>query len=833
MLLSSCKIAAAAVFTTLALSMAAPAAAQTISFAAAITIPIGTSAPRTVAVGDFNGDGKLDFATANLGGKNVTRLLGNGDGTFGAPLTVFTSPTASAPAAIVAADFDGDGKLDLAVANGNDDKIYVLRGNGDGSFVTSSQPSALDASSVFHTIAVGDFDGNGKLDLAITNSTAKNVSILLGNGDGTFTASTLPIPNFALSIVAADFDGDGKLDLAIADASTVWIFPGLGDGTFDAGIDIQQGSTPIFLAVGDFNRDGVPDLAIASNSSKKVFIRLGTGHLALGAASFAAATNFNAPSTPQFISSADFNGDGKLDLAVTFGGAAFVVRGQGDGTFTGGKSFAVRSGLFSAAGDFNGDGRPDLLVANFRSVNVSLLLNASAFNFGGDLAPKTDFALTADAVLDPATDPLGIVTADFNNDGKLDLAVANSGTNNVSILLGSGTGSFTLASASPFDAGTGAAAVAAGDFNGDGVLDLAVANSGAGTVSIFIGNGDGSFAAASTPTVTVGSAPVAIAVGDFDGDGKQDLSVANSGDDSVSILLGNGDGTFTVGATPATGAGPHGIIAADFDRDGELDLAVANETDGSVSILLGNGTGTFAAKSDFAADTGSVAVAAGDFDGDGILDLAVANSGGDISILLGEGDGTFHPAVNLAIVGASPSSIAAGDFNRDGILDLAVTNRGDDTVSILLGDGSGSFDGTLFSSPFATGDAPSALVTGDFDRDGRLDVAVANKDSDNVSILLNTAPPPAVLSPAAGDAWTIATVHVIRWTYGGAGDAVNVWLSRDGGATWKTILKKTPNDGVQNWTVTGPATANAKIRVCTTAKILTCAPNSDAFTIAP
>jgi hypothetical protein len=272
-----------------------------------------------------------------------------------------------------------------------------------------------------------------------------------------------------------------------------------------------------------------------------------------------------------------------------------------------------------------------------------------------------------------------------------------------------------------------------------------------------------------------------VVTGDFNGDGRLDLAVSNSGSDTVSILLGNGDGTFGAKNDFNTSAGPRGIVAADFNRDGALDLAVADETAGKVVVLLGNGNGTFGPKDDFNVNVAPVSLTVGDFDEDGILDLAVANSGsGNVSVLLGKEDGTFAAKTDFN-VGTSPSSIAAGDWDGDGKLDLAVTNAGDDNVSILFGDGAGGFSSVLansFGSPFTVGDAPSALAAGDFNRDGKLDLAVANENDNNVSILLNAAPPPTVIAPAAGDTWTVGSTQTIRWTYANAGGFVNVWLSR-------------------------------------------------------
>src|SRR3989442_717046 len=229
--------------------------------------------------------------------------------------------------------------------------------------------------------------------------------------------------------------------------------------------------------------------------------------------------------------------------------------------------------------------------------------------------------------------------------------------------------------------------VAVGDFNGDGVLDLAVVNGGSGTVSVLLGNGDGSFRAA--PNIDM--VAISVAVGDLNGDGIPDLAVvpsgANfpSGANSVSVLLGNGDGTFQAARNFATlSTRPFSAAVGDFNGDGVPDLAVAGGVDletSSISVLLGNGDGTFQAARGFATGSHARSVAVGDFNGDGVPDLAVANAGSDsVSVLLGNGDGSFQAALTFT-VGKNPRSVAVGDFNGDGMADLAGANRGSYTGS--------------------------------------------------------------------------------------------------------------------------------------------------------
>ncbi|MBZ5564256.1 MAG: FG-GAP-like repeat-containing protein [Acidobacteriia bacterium] len=264
--------------------------------------------------------------------------------------------------------------------------------------------------------------------------------------------------------------------------------------------------------------------------------------------------------------------------------------------------------------------------------------------------------------------------------------------------------------------------IVVGDFNGDGKLDIA---SGAFVV---LGNGDGTFAA---PIGTGSSGGAGVAMGDFNGDGNLDLAVTGNIYQTVSILLGDGTGHFTLASSPATGLSPRAVAVGDFNRDGKLDLAVTLDQ-GTVSILLGDGTGNFALTSSPQTGANPYAVAVGDFNGDGNLDLAVANHfDNTLSILLGDGTGNFTPASTLA-TGPGPTSVAAADFNGDGKLDLAVANWTGNSVSVLLGNGAGNF--SLAMSPTMGGSTLSVAV-GDFNGDGKLDLAVANYYSNSTNAL--------------------------------------------------------------------------------------------------
>jgi hypothetical protein len=330
-----------------------------------------------------------------------------------------------------------------------------------------------------------------------------------------------------------------------------------------------------------------------------------------------------------------------------------------------------------ATGDLNGDGKADMVMVSTAANVVSIMLG----NGDGTFGPRVD--------IPTAPNPFAVALGDFNGDGILDLATANNGPLGVSVLLGRADGSYQPHA--DYAAGANPVAIAAGDFNLDGKIDLVTANIGGGTISVLLGNGDGTFKPA--VAYAAGVNPAAVILGDFNGDSRLDLAVVNekpTGSSAVSIMLGLGDGTFPARVEYATGINSWSGAAADLNADGKLDLIVVNANASqrpnadNVSVLLGNGDGTFRGRVDYATGTNPFSVAAADFDRDGKLDLAIANKGGStVSLLIGNGDGTFQAKTDFP-GGQGPRSLASSDFDGDGRADIAVASGSAPVASILF-----------------------------------------------------------------------------------------------------------------------------------------------------
>jgi uncharacterized protein (TIGR03437 family) len=569
----------------------------------------------------------------------------------------------------------------------------------------SASPTAIGAAS--QIVAFGEFSGSLIVGITATASPEPMVTVgVLQNG--AFSLTNYPVPDGAATVASADFNNDGNVDLAVVYTGTfnttgqttggVAILLGNGDGTFQKAVNYPAGMNALHVAIADLNGDGKLDLAVAADSGNNLTILLGNGD-----GTFRAGSTITVGRNPAAVIAADFNRDGKLDLATANeDGTVSILLGNNDGMFQAPQNFPAGSDCaFLAAGDFNKDGKLDLAVTNFDGSLIAVLLGKGDGTFG------------TPAIYSATSNPTGLILTDFNHDGNLDIVI------------------------------------------GSGSPDIIAPDFGSGDIGVLLGNGDGTFQGG--PLYPVGSAPKSIAAGDLNGDGKPDLVTANSDSSTLTILLNQGHGTFAAAAPyslklPGGGnVGPDSVALADLNRDGKMDVAAANSTAGSVTVSLGNGDGTFGAPTFYPTGNDPVMVAIGDLNGDGNPDLVVANvgtlesdgaDGGSVSILLGSGGGAFDAAANIT-TGVQPGFVALQDINGDGKLDLIVLNLGvgqgftgispdPGGVTVLLGAGDGSFQKPV---NYAAGTNPSALAVGDLNGDGHPDLAVATTQPDGSSVV--------------------------------------------------------------------------------------------------
>ena len=417
-------------------------------------------------------------------------------------------------------------------------------------------------------------------------------------------------------------------------------------------------------------------------------------------------TAYSAGKIPNAVATGDFNGDGKLDLAVTSGEgpAVYVLLGNGNGTFQTPVPYAAGAlPVAVIAADLNGDGKPDLIVANdfygatMTSASIDVLLG------------NGDGTFQAPVVYTTPNSPLALIAGDFNLDGNVDIAVANASYSDVSIFLGAGNGMLTLGSDIATGPTTGAVGIAAGDFNRDGIPDLAIAET---NLVIAIGNGDGTFTIGQS--LPAGNDLNDVQTGDFNGDGMLDLAVADYGGSTVSVVLGNGNGTFQPAVAYAVQSAPSSVLITDYNGDGKPDIVAANNFSGgpgSVSLLAGNGTGAFAPAVNFGAGVGPFRMAQGDFNGDGVVDLAVDDLGdfntnpGGISILLGgcftvspvgplfyDNTGTNGQPITFTLTAQSPACTWTATATIPGVTFTPSSGTGNAVVSATIAPNSSSAD---------------------------------------------------------------------------------------------------------------------------------------------
>lgn len=743
----------ATLFSLLLLAAGASAVEARPQFSAPfLAYPIaGTGTPRSLALGDFNEDGRVDVVV-HTGGANFALRFGDGAGGL-APLTA-APPACQVSATVVAADVNEDGHLDLALINGG--FVSILPGTGLGTFGPRVD---YPAAAMTSRLTLADLDADGHLDLAATYSSDPNgISVWRGQGDGTFVGRTEVLDLWGLpnALLAADVNEDGHLDLLSTDmvgGGMVHIFPGHGDLTFGDVLGRGAGLYPVGLTCGDLDQDGHADYVTANADMNGVTIARGRGDgtfiqtaVAVGGRPYAAAPG-------------DFNGDGRLDLAVVnhapnyaeAGHTVTILLADGAGSYLRFADLPVGTGPRAIeAVDLDQDGRLDLVIACDSSKYLVTLSGNGDGTFG---TPR--FGVD--------TSPLAVALGDLDRDGHADVVTLNEYNATLSVRLGQVPRAFGAPATYAVPVYPGG--VALGDLNQDTFTDVLVAASG--TLSFFPGDGAGHLGARVDRAVTGGLRSPVLA--DLDQDGRADLVVADGANSRVLVLLGNGAGGFGPPAALATPSATYAVRVVDLDGDGRPDLAAANNGAGSLSIFRGTGGGSFAPRLDYPSGNAPWDLATDDLDGDGRADIVVANDFGQtLSIFHGNGDATLTRLADVP-AGPYPIAVATLDANHDGHPDLAVANAGTSTASIHYGNGDGTF---TTHEEYGSGIYPRALAARDMDNDGETDVVVVNYgNSDSYSdyvagtftLLWNRGQPPVAVELLAFDAVRTTDGARIRW----------------------------------------------------------------------
>ncbi|MGA3045961.1 MAG: Ig-like domain repeat protein, partial [Terracidiphilus sp.] len=646
-------------------------------FAPGVTYEAG-SHPSAVLLADINGDGRPDVLVSNESEGTISVLLGSGDGTL-QPRQSYA--VGFNPSYIVAGDFNGTGHVDVAVAGKSESQLAIFFNAGDGNL---QKPVLRRLSKTPTALTVADFNNDGHADIALAN-TDGTVSILLGRGEGVFHALTdISVASGSLSSIASgDFNQDGKIDLVVTQPGqkSISVLLGDGNGGFASPASYAVGNEPVFAVIADVNGDGIPDLVVINNQSNTFSVLNGTGD-----GTFKSPLDFVAGNAPLAAVADDFYGSGHVDLAIINQASqtVSVPSGYGDGTFKAARSyFAGQQPVSIASGILDGGKTPGVVVANYCGADPSCSSTGNVAVFlPGSNGVSGSYRLSSTYTL--GSGPAAVALADVNGDKNLDIVAVNRLDKTVSVLLGAGDGTFRQLATFPLAASPIAFAI--GDLNNDGKPDLAVLEdcgaetcSQTGSVELMAGTGTGAFQ--SLMTYAADYSPSSIAIGDVNGDKIPDIVVANRcGVDATCqspgtaiVLLGDGTGKFTPGAALDLGRSPSSIALGNLTGSG-LDLIVSSSSDNTVAVMQGNGDGTFKEAVPYAVgkQPGSLVVA--DFNGDGKADVAVTNfTDSTVSVLYGRGDNTLLPATTLP-VGTGPIAMTAIVRASGGRASLATAN---------------------------------------------------------------------------------------------------------------------------------------------------------------
>ncbi len=672
-----------------------------------------------LTMADVNGDGRPDALAVYYQGNVISVSLGTAGGSFGPATEYMPGPECSQ---IAVADFNGDGKADIALSDRY--AVSIIPGNGDGTF---QSPPAYGRGTV---LATGDLNGDHLADLVTTVPDGRGIRVRFGLGDGRFGAPTAYATGGELvSAAIADFNRDGAADIVAASSGQTYLLINQGNGTFVAQAPYSGGSY-VPIQVGDFNSDTRPDVMLIGDD---VLVRFGQANGTLGAPVNVLPETYN--ETLGSVAVADFTGDGIQDIAAVGALGYRVFPGRAAGTF----GQPIRTAFLgdwvtkgwsrAAAGDVNGDGKQDLVVEVETGSQHDTDLFVVLGNGNGTFTVPQRYEDQVES----------FVLRDVNGDGRTDVI-----TGKGPVFLGRADGTLvkSLSSWQPSFVDLGPQNLA--DLNNDGRPDF-VGNVDLAVVSL-LGDGRGGFGwpIGSGPRYPVGPDPKDVAVADLNGDGHLDVITANQGRSpeahkdagffTVTVRLGEGNGRFGPAVNYFVNGSPRAVTVADLNGDGAPEIVTANEDFHTVSVLRNLGDGTFAPYQAYDVMGRPIDVAVADVNNDGRPDLLAVTDrdlGCDLlSVRLGIGGGFFGEE-RVYRIGSGPTGLDVGDFNRDGKLDVVTAAQQDNAVTVLFGDGQGSF---AAPTALGVGGSPNSVAVGDLNGDGAPDIVAGAP----ASVLINT-----------------------------------------------------------------------------------------------
>ncbi len=686
---------------------------------------MGSSGLRALRAADFTGNGVLDLVVTSFSAKKLMVAVASSP----ANLSLKAGTTLAyndEPGEVVSGDFDGDGDQDIACLFPGKGWIRVLRNNGQGIFKEDSKTLPVGKGAA--GLLARDLNGDKKTDLALGANRGLVLRVFFSQGASFSSPKDLAGGANAEinSVTAGDWNQDGILDLAGTDLTRNEVITWLGSSKGFVGTSRKMFSTlgkgPVRIQAKDLTKDGVPDLLVTNYGSGNLSFFQGNGK-----GSFLAGKTLDVDGDPVYADTGDLNEDGFPDIVVTFldRPAIGVLVAKGGGLFGEERQFGT-SGIPTQCQvvDFDRDGHLDVLTSGLDTQQISWIRGLGAKGLQG----SENFATGG-------KEPLFLVSSDFDGDGYADVAVSDRKGGVVTILKGSKFGK--LEKVKEYNVGKLPGDLGKGDFNKDGKMDVVIAVSG-GLRFLLNKSTSGSFAFDLFPPINQapfkgGVGPFEIVTGRFDGDSFDDLALADYGGDQVWILKGSPQGFgFSSPYSPiALKGGPLSILSKDFNGDGKADLAVSRYKLATVSILYGDGKGGFSLGADLPVGNLPNYLRAADFNGDGRDDLVVSNLGGnELSLLLAEKNGFQKLSIK---VGQGPTALMARDLNRDGLADILVTNADSSDFFVLLGDGKGGFKASRFPGTYKAASAD----LGDVDGDGLGDLILSSLFTTRVSLYLN------------------------------------------------------------------------------------------------